>query len=726
VAVHGNQVLVGARGKNAFMGKAYLFNASTGALLRELTPTVFGQFGRAVALNGKWAAIGAAREGGGGAVYLYNLVSGAAPERIGPYDANNDAFGSSLALAGDLIIIGDPENDSGGINSGAVHVYNALTRGHVRTVARSGDFLRYGTSVDASGGKVLIGTWRSNPAAFLMDLATDAELSFSYSGANPSMGNSVALQGNLAIIGAPGHDLPDEDSGSAFCYDARTGQLLYQIAPPDVTAFDNFGHQVALSGNLAVCSALDDDLGTDAGAVYFVRPVSSPIPLTTRAKIGDYAPGVPQADFSTFKAAYMDDLGSIFVHAGLRGPASNGGTDTGIWSTLGPRRFELVLKSRQDLSFFGTPDGQSYIGLRVGAISSPVLNNPAAGLFQVTLAGAGVTSTNNRVLVRDNGTGAARPVLRTDKAIGHGFAVGNPSWNGARLGSMLRVAQGSVGDNIIVACALRTGVAGTTNADDSGILVMDHLGNVQNTFLREGHDSPDGRFGQFAGTTAAGSTDFFAFRAALLPTGQAAKQAVLIAYSQGISTAIGVQGDVPEQVGGAKYASFSGKSLVDNFACWRATLSGTGVTTLNNQSLWNESKGLMVRTGDEIEPGLFVSRIEKYWGMNQGDDTTQYAVIQVMLRGTGVTTANNRALYLWHKVGAISAYQRLMRSGDPAEGCGAVRIGVIQRVAVHPTGDYAILASLTGMPFLPTRRFSWETRVLGPTPSSGEYCDSPI
>jgi len=81
-------------------------------------------------------------------------------------------------------------------------------------------------------------------------------------------GSSVAVSGNTAVIGAEGDDNGNGfDSGSAYVFDATTGQQLFKLLPSDGAGGDNFGFSVALSGNTAVIGALfDDDNGTDSGS----------------------------------------------------------------------------------------------------------------------------------------------------------------------------------------------------------------------------------------------------------------------------------------------------------------------------------------------------------------------------------------------------------------------------------------------------------------------------
>ncbi|HEX6960814.1 MAG TPA: FG-GAP repeat protein, partial [Lacipirellula sp.] len=82
-------------------------------------------------------------------------------------------------------------------------------------------------------------------------------------------GNSVAISGNLAIIGAYTHPTPFRVSGAAYVFDLTTGQQLARLTAPDAAAFDQFGFDVNLEGTRAIVGAwTDDDLGVNSGSAY--------------------------------------------------------------------------------------------------------------------------------------------------------------------------------------------------------------------------------------------------------------------------------------------------------------------------------------------------------------------------------------------------------------------------------------------------------------------------
>jgi fibronectin type 3 domain-containing protein len=214
------------------------------------------QFGYSVALSGDLAIMGARYDDGSddslpdaGAAYVF--------ERTGPdtwdsgtklvaLDAQTeDSFGWSAAIDGDYAIVSAATEDGGpddpAIDAGAAYVFH-----------------RTGPNTWDSGVKLV---------------APDAQKTDWF-------GGSVALGGDYAIVGAwledGGAGNPAANAGAAYVF-RRTGLNTWdagiKLVAPDAQADDNFGWSVALSGDYAVVSAYREDGGdggptVDAGAAY--------------------------------------------------------------------------------------------------------------------------------------------------------------------------------------------------------------------------------------------------------------------------------------------------------------------------------------------------------------------------------------------------------------------------------------------------------------------------
>jgi hypothetical protein len=103
-------------------------------------------------------------------------------------------------------------------------------------------------------------------------------------GADPNglFGESIALEGETAIIGAPAYDLVGIRSGSAYVFTRNASGAWTQVtklAASDGDPSNLFGSAVAMSRDTVIIGArLDDQLNLNAGAAYiFERDRADPI-----------------------------------------------------------------------------------------------------------------------------------------------------------------------------------------------------------------------------------------------------------------------------------------------------------------------------------------------------------------------------------------------------------------------------------------------------------------
>ena len=246
VDIAGNSLLVGcpkSDTKGADAGAAYVFLANGSAYVEQKkllsTDSKGGDhFGAAVAMNGETAVVGAPEADlfgmDSGAAYVFfregNLWS-QQKKLISPNGAAGDGFGWAVDVELDTAIVGSPMDDTGGLDAGAAYA-----------------FKRTGISWNPSGGLVPQG------------LAADDRF-----------GSSVAMSGSSVVVGALLDDTADMNAGAAYIF-RHNGFSWYQsleVLASDAAAGDAFGFTVAISGQTTVVSAyLDDDLGTSSGSTY--------------------------------------------------------------------------------------------------------------------------------------------------------------------------------------------------------------------------------------------------------------------------------------------------------------------------------------------------------------------------------------------------------------------------------------------------------------------------
>jgi hypothetical protein len=282
------------------------FIASLEQKLRSDRPQADARFGTAVAIDGNLAVVGAWREDVGanadvGAVYVFVRTgtfpnsSWALDKRFGSVSGAGQQCGMSVAINGNRIAYGCP-GDNGtkgtafyfqrnGANSytGAAVAPGGFTVGDVfgTSVAINGDIVLVGAPGEAYNAEQNAGAaWISkiNANGTTTTLILEAE-----DIANNRLGTAVALDSTYpsyytAIIGKPG-----VGTGAVLIVEFDSGGAAFHtvtVTPPGGHSGDQFGSSVALSGhpgfNTAVVGAWGDDTkGTDAGAAYVFERVQN-------------------------------------------------------------------------------------------------------------------------------------------------------------------------------------------------------------------------------------------------------------------------------------------------------------------------------------------------------------------------------------------------------------------------------------------------------------------
>jgi hypothetical protein len=302
VAISGNLGIVGAPGDDDggdASGSAYLFNVVTGQQLFKLTASDArgGRiFGTSVAISGNRAIVGAPWNDVGvhlGSAYLFDVTTGQEQFKLTAPDANppffHDKFGSSVAIGGNTAIVGDPLDNDAGVASGAAYLFDVTTGQQLFKLtasdAASGD--EFGGRVAISGNTAIVGALGDrnvgahSGSAYLFDVITGQELmklTASDAAAGNYFGISVAISGNLAVIGAS-RDAAGINDGSAYLFDVTTGHELAKLTASDAEAGDEFGGSVTISGNLAVIGAPEADQFYGAAYVFSIVPEPASLAL---------------------------------------------------------------------------------------------------------------------------------------------------------------------------------------------------------------------------------------------------------------------------------------------------------------------------------------------------------------------------------------------------------------------------------------------------------------
>lgn len=314
VALSADTALVGAPvddiGANLGQGSVYVFVRS-GAVWVEQAKLVASDglandnFGAAVALSGETALIGAYRDDigantdqGSAYVFVRSGVTWTEQAKLVASDGlASDNFGSVAVLSGETALLGAPFDDIGAnTNQGSAYAFlrsGATWTQQAKLVASdglAGD--RLGNSVALSGDTALVGAPSDDIGANLgqgsayvfsrsgVVWVEQAKLVASDGAADDEFGRSGALSGDTALLGAPYDDIGAISShGSAYVF-VRSGAVWVEqvkLQASDGAAVDEFGRSVALSDDLALVGAPFDDIGanTNEGSAYVFERVGS-------------------------------------------------------------------------------------------------------------------------------------------------------------------------------------------------------------------------------------------------------------------------------------------------------------------------------------------------------------------------------------------------------------------------------------------------------------------
>ena len=254
------------------------------------------QFGRSVSISGDVTVVS-----GAGSAYVFEkpLTGWVDMTETAKLTASDGvAFfswsGDYVSLSGDVIMAGAPSDDQGGPNSGAVYVFKKPPDGWVNmtetvklTASDAEPSDEFGTSVAISGDVALIAAYHQQVGHFDFDYGwvyvfrfdganwnEEAKLTPSDPAANNLFGNSVAISGDVALIGDYRDDDNGNSSGSAYVYRFNGTNWIEEakLTASDGATGDAFGQSVSVSGEVALIGAVWDDEGLyDTGSAYVFR-----------------------------------------------------------------------------------------------------------------------------------------------------------------------------------------------------------------------------------------------------------------------------------------------------------------------------------------------------------------------------------------------------------------------------------------------------------------------
>ena len=362
VSLSGDYAITGANSGDQRPGSAYIFKRSgtswsQQAKLQASDGATSDRFGKAVALSGDYAVIGAYADDSptdSGSAYIFKKDTGAETwtqqaKLIASDAATSDNFGWEVDISGDTTVIGARYDDDGGSNSGSAYIFE-----------------RSGT------------TWTEVKKISASDV-----------GANDKFGLSVAIDGTTAFVGSAENDTKGSNAGAAYVY-----EKVY--VGPTLT-YDN-ANKLSLTGVTTPSSNLTVgtntyDIGSatnvyikDQGTYKFHTNDGDQALIMNKTVSSDPSGGVP-GELDTvvaFHQGTFSNSGDPYSHGSVAAAATAGyvysdtAAGTYTWGTL---------VSGTDTAATGTPQGLNFVAAYTTYSWTPP--NALTGARTLCVAGGG-------------------------------------------------------------------------------------------------------------------------------------------------------------------------------------------------------------------------------------------------------------------------------------------------------------------------------------------------
>lgn len=335
VAINARRVIVGAPGDTDSVGSALIFRVTNTAqppLEDTLLPSDApdgSEFGASVDLDAAYAVIGAPSDdeeaNDAGAAYIFKR-SGSDWSQVSklfhPMPAADDLFGTSVAIDAKFAVVGAPNDGGLQPNAGSAHFF--VRRGssweYASSISSGVASSQFGASVAIDADRVIIGapTEGGTGAAYIYrkrrnnQWELEDQLVAKVRTPDDFFGGSVAIDGKYAIVGAPGDDELEDGAGAVYFFERGPGGqwALVDKRSLGTATVGALGTSVALSGKAAIAGAPEFLVdGPDSGAAFpFRRGSDSDWPQFTNA----LRPGSPGDDFRFGQSVALDkDIAAI-------------------------------------------------------------------------------------------------------------------------------------------------------------------------------------------------------------------------------------------------------------------------------------------------------------------------------------------------------------------------------------------------------------------------------
>lgn len=248
-------------------------------------------FGQHIAVDGNQMAVSST---GSREIYIYEYDgqdwSFVSFFQVYEQPLGENEYISSLSMSGSRIAIGNKYDSENGEESGAVYVFELQNTDWVQvvklTASDAAEEALFGTSVALSGDRLLVGSNYDDGAG----LASGAV--YYFSGQNnqwteqqkfvaadtnsiDEFGFSLSVDGNLAVIGAPGYNYNGSQTGAAYIFEYSGGSYVqrHRLLGQASAVNSRFGTSVWIDTDQVIVGAAKgyNDLAIQTGSAYIFK-----------------------------------------------------------------------------------------------------------------------------------------------------------------------------------------------------------------------------------------------------------------------------------------------------------------------------------------------------------------------------------------------------------------------------------------------------------------------
>jgi len=241
------------------------------------------ELGREIAIDGSSVLVGA-----NNSAYLFDANSSLKQMvKIDSSTAQNDSkFGSSVAIEGNVIVVGAYLEDINATNQGSATLFTLEDNKSIKTQVKIvspllEEYAQFGQAIDIQNSVIAIGapgygySYRGLAKVFVYTNDINGSVSFAQTVDSPDplildyFGASLDLDGEYLLVGSPRHAFDHNDGvGSAYLYKRQADnsfQIVDTLVPSTSHFGQYFGSSVAMSGEYIVIGA------PDVGDVYIFK-----------------------------------------------------------------------------------------------------------------------------------------------------------------------------------------------------------------------------------------------------------------------------------------------------------------------------------------------------------------------------------------------------------------------------------------------------------------------